>query len=943
MLVLVVAISLVVSVTLVLAVPAQAAYTWTSTGGPGTGNGIGALSAAFDSTNHVIYVGTVDGSVWRLIQSSGSWTSMGNPEGQPAIALLYDGAILYAGTANGGVWRNSSPATGNTWTASRTPDGVGVRCLAFDGTNLFAGVGNGTVERNTNPSTGNTWQNAGSPDGSWVMSLDFFGSHLYAGTWNGNVARNPSPVTGSTWVNTGTPDGSRVFALTHDSTNLYAGTGGGNVRRNPSPATDTTWQDAGHPGGNDIARRGLSYDDRNDILYTFSDQDARVSKNINPSSGNTWLNLGQLPGASSYYYAAPLFYDLDNNLLYAGNAIDPGSGFVGLLYNAKIPAVASVNPVSAPRGSTLDVVIAGENTNFQAPVQAFFSGTGITVNSTTLENATQVTANVTIAPDAALGARDVWVTYGTGTDADKANRKVGAFAVEHPQPTITGITPSSGTQGTRVSVTNLAGTGFYGNPTVKLKKTGKTDITATNVSVVSSKKLTCKLPLPANALPGAWNLYVQNPDGKNATKTGAFTVNSAASTWYLAEGSTNYGFDAYITIQNPNKSKVTAKVTYMTGSGPVTAPSVSLPPKSQATVNPRDKLGNQDFSTKVSCKEGKTIAVDRTMSWTGQGAASPEAHSSIGVTSPSKTWYLPEGSSQWGFECWLLIQNPNASAAKCTITYMIEGQGPKTVSKSVPASSRKTFNMADDIGEKDASIKVVSNIPVIPERAMYRNSRREGHDSIGTTSPAGDFYLAEGTSAYGFTTYVLVQNPNSTPADVTVTYMTPTGPKPQAPFSMAPNSRKTIRVNDVLPNTDFSTKVHGTKPIIAERAMYWDNGTGEACHDSVGMASAHTSFYLPDGQTSEGRETFTLVQNPNSSAVTVEITYMTPTGAGNKTFQDTIPANSRMTYNMADKGIQGRAAIMVTSKTAGKKIMVERAMYWNSRGAGTDTIGGFSD
>jgi hypothetical protein len=34
---------------------------------------------------------------------------------------------------------------------------------------------------------------------------------------------------------------------------------------------------------------------------------------------------------------------------------------------------------------------------------------------------------------------------------------------------------------------------------------------------------------------------------------------------------------------------------------------------------------------------------------------------------------------------------------------------------------------------------------------------------------------------------------------------------------------------------------------------------------------------------------------------------------------------------------------MVKSKTAGKNIMVERSMYWNSRGAGTDTIGGFAD
>jgi hypothetical protein len=127
--------------------------------------------------------------------------------------------------------------------------------------------------------------------------------------------------------------------------------------------------------------------------------------------------------------------------------------------------------------------------------------------------------------------------------------------------------------------------------------------------------------------------------------------------------------------------------------------------------------------------------------------------------------------------------------------------------------------------------------------------------------------------------------------------------------------------------------------------MYWgaDKPLGEASHDSIGMASPHTTFYLPDGQTSEGRETWTLVQNPNAEAVTVEITYLTPTGAGNVVFQDTVPANARKTYSMADGGINGRAAIMVTCKTAGKKIMVERAMYWNSRGAGTDTIGGYSD
>jgi hypothetical protein len=75
----------------------------------------------------------------------------------------------------------------------------------------------------------------------------------------------------------------------------------------------------------------------------------------------------------------------------------------------------------------------------------------------------------------------------------------------------------------------------------------------------------------------------------------------------------------------------------------------------------------------------------------------------------------------------------------------------------------------------------------------------------------------------------------------------------------------------------------------------------------------------------------------------VEVSYLTPSGTGNVTFIDNVGANSRKTYNMVNSGISGRAAVMVRSLTPNNKIMVERAMYWNNRGAGTDTIGGFSD
>ena len=531
-----------------------------------------------------------------------------------------------------------------------------------------------------------------------------------------------------------------------------------------------------------------------------------------------------------------------------------------------------------------------------------------------------------------------WLIGGSGSETLYTLTETGILA-----PTVTTVVPSSGPPGTEVTVTgsgfgNSQGVGEKGRSTNSASYVSFNGVAATEYVSWSDTRIVCKVP--NGATPGPVTVVV---NGQSSNVDRVFTV--SYPTWYLAEGTTAWGFDCYVTIENPNDTEVKADITYMTGSGSVPGGTIPLPAKSQATVFPKDKLGSQDFSTKVTCTEGKSIAVDRTMTWTGTGAASEEAHSSVGVTSPEKTWYLPEGSSAWGFECWLLIQNPGDSQANCSVTYMIEGEGPRTFDKQVPAHSRATYDMSKDIGSKDASIKVESDVPVIPERAMYRNNRREGHDSIGTTTPAQDYYLAEGATGYnvGYITYVLVQNPAASATDITITYLTGSGQVAGPSFAMPANSRKTIKVNDTLPpNSDVSTHVKGSAPIIAERAMYWNNGTGEACHDSIGMASPHKTFYLPDGQTLEGRETWTLVQNPNGSEVTVDITYMTPTGTGNVTKTEAIPANSRKTFNMAiHSGINGRASIMVSSK--GLPIMVERAMYWNNRGAGTDTIGGYGD
>ncbi len=442
--------------------------------------------------------------------------------------------------------------------------------------------------------------------------------------------------------------------------------------------------------------------------------------------------------------------------------------------NNPAPTTTGLSPISKVAGESGFTLTVNGAKFVDGVSHVQWNGSGRT---TTYVSGTQLTAAIPASDIATAGTASVTV-FNPSPGGGTSNAQT--FTVNNPVPTTSGLNPYYKTAGDASFTLTVNGSGFVQTSLVRWNGYGKT------TNYLSPTRLTVPIPASDIATAGTAHVTVFNPGpGGGESNAQTFTVTVLGQEpplpippvathnpiWYLAEGSTDWGYNCYITIENPNPTPVTAHVSYMTKSGPREKADLTLPASSQTTVNPKDDLGATDFSTRVTCKDGNTIAVDRTMTWTGPGAASPEAHSSTGVTSPETNWYLPEGSTAWGFECWLVIQNPNTSEATCTVTYMIEGAGAKTVVKKVPASSRATFNVADDVKEKDTSIKVTSDIPVIPERAMYRNNRREGHDSIGTTTPATDYYLAEGTTAWGFTTYVLVQNPNDTPANVTVTYM----------------------------------------------------------------------------------------------------------------------------------------------------------------------------
>ena len=126
------------------------------------------------------------------------------------------------------------------------------------------------------------------------------------------------------------------------------------------------------------------------------------------------------------------------------------------------PTVSLISPNQLPTGATgQQVVITG--TGFQGLATVAISGTNVTVGSLTVDSATQITAFITVAPGATVGARNLTVT----------NPDFGAVTVTNgftviAGPTITGLTPAGIGQGTLNQTITVNGTGFQSGAAVTL-------------------------------------------------------------------------------------------------------------------------------------------------------------------------------------------------------------------------------------------------------------------------------------------------------------------------------------------------------------------------------------------------------------------------------------------------------------------------------------------
>jgi hypothetical protein len=435
--------------------------------------------------------------------------------------------------------------------------------------------------------------------------------------------------------------------------------------------------------------------------------------------------------------------------------------------------------------------------------------------------------------------------------------------------------------------------------------------------------------------------------GNTATCSFNVTVNPQL---FFSEGAANAFFNTNLSLMNPDPSATAnALLIFQKADGGTANQPVTVPPLTRRTIlaDSLPGLANAEFSTVV--QSDRLLVANRLMEWDVTGLGS---HLERSIPRLGTTWYLAEGATHSNFNLFYLLQNPNATAANVTVSYLLPGgQPPVMRNYVVPAASRYNIWVNLEGGtlastDVSAIVQVTNGVQILVERAMYRDiggvAFAAGHESAGVRDLATDWFLAEGATGPYFDFFVLIANPGGTNAMVTATYLLPSGATITKQHSVPANSRFNIWVDfedPQLADTAVSVRLTSTVGVVVERAMWWPGGpdTWFEAHNSPGSTATATRWGLAEGEVdpAKGTETYILIANTSPYTATVGVLLVFEDGP-NQSKVYTIPANARFNVDVAvefPSAVGKRfGAIVQSGGVPPAQIVVEQAVYSDSAG-----------
>ncbi|MDY6794538.1 MAG: DUF5719 family protein [Actinomycetota bacterium] len=424
-----------------------------------------------------------------------------------------------------------------------------------------------------------------------------------------------------------------------------------------------------------------------------------------------------------------------------------------------------------------------------------------------------------------------------------------------------------------------------------------------------------------------------------------FTVleDPTAVSCYFAEGTTRSGFEEWLTLYNPWGEDLVATVTYLMDTAANRIRYYNVPAHTRVSVYVNSEIGSdRDVSITVT-STGQLIA-ERPMyfrykkAWAGGHCTTP-------VLEPSTTWYFAEGTTRPGFEEWLCLANPGEEDATVDVTYIFGDGDAVTLSYNVPAYSRYTVDVNATVGiGADVALKLESSKPIVAERSMYFAYNwiwPGGHTTIGVNVPNTTWYFAEGTTRPGFEEWLCLANPGEEDAAVLVTCDLADGGTVTEGIEVPARRRRTIDVNAIVgAGADVALKLESSKPIVAERSMYFAyNWIWPGGHTTIGAASPQAEWYFAEGTTRSGFEEWLCLYNPGDLEARVSVNYAFQDGGTQ--MQDLVLMPGQR-FSISMNQVVGPDKDVSVHVESDQGIVAERPMYFDYHGVwpgGHVTIG----
>ncbi len=194
----------------------------------------------------------------------------------------------------------------------------------------------------------------------------------------------------------------------------------------------------------------------------------------------------------------------------------PGGSYTlsnGFTVKQALPVITSVEPNQGRQGETLNITITGNNFS---GVNAIQFGAGLSVNSFTVASSTRIDVNITIAPDAATGSRNITLAA-PGGSYTLSN----GFTVKQSLPVITSVEPNQGRQGETLNVI-ITGADFTDASAVQFGA----GVSVNSFNVVGTNRIDAEINIAADAATGDRDVSVVTPGGSYTLSHG-FTVKQA--------------------------------------------------------------------------------------------------------------------------------------------------------------------------------------------------------------------------------------------------------------------------------------------------------------------------------------------------------------------------------------------------------------------------------